>query len=514
MHKSPIRLFFVGTIAIGLSSCSSLPSNPSKPISLSHKQVSKGILADTHKATMKNIPTGNSAFMLINNNTEALRWRLALIDEAKNSIDLQVFIWSGDESGRLIISRVLAAAKRGVRVRLLIDDMPKDWPDHYTSLFAYQENVSIHRFNPGRIRKGVIFRSLQMLTQFRTLNRRMHNKQMIVDGSWAIVGGRNIGNPYFGLSNKYNNRDLDMILTGPLISDLAEDFDEYWNADASYPGRYMYKKLSTRKSEKYLKKFYDIVEKDKKLFNKTTIPANRINWKREMSSLPDRMMPGKAHSLSDEPVVKNANGPRLIDLLGELNIQAKEIRIITPYMIPSIGMLASLASANKNNQTVSILVPAMDSNNHTMAHSSYKKYRKRLLERGVELFEFSGYPSDEVRKNSTTAPLESKFISLHTKAFIFDRDTVLLGSLNLDPRSININTEHMIVIDSPELAEEMIADFETMTNDKNAWKVYLDEDSNIRWKKDHKILKLQPAQGVMQRTRASFYRFLPIESQL
>jgi len=509
-----IQIFFMVSLALGMSACSSLPKNPHKPTVMSYSPSETGCLADAHKAVMKSCAKDESAFMLITKNSDALRWRLALIDEARKSIDLQVFIWSDDESGRLMVSRILAAAKRGVRVRLLIDDMPKDWPDRFTSLISYQENISIHRFNPGRIRKGIIFRSLQMLVQFRSLNRRMHNKQLIVDGTWAVVGGRNIGNPYFGLSRKYNNRDLDMLLTGPLTDDLAQDFDEYWNADASYPGRYMNKPLSARQTEKTLRHFYKKVKKDRKLLEKTAIPTHRTNWESELESLTVRMVQGKARSLKDDPIVKGNRGTRLIDLLGGMNIRATETSVITPYMIPSKGILAAMEQTIKNGRKIRIIVPAMESNNHTMAHSYYKKYRKRLVQMGIELYEFSGSPSDELRENSDTYPVESDFISLHTKAFVFDKKLVLLGSLNLDPRSIRINTEHMIVIDSPPLAKMLLSYFDTMISEENAWKVYLNEDSKLRWKKGDKVVKRQPARSMWQRFLSSFYRLMPIESQL
>ena len=147
-------------------------------------------------------------------------------------------------------------------------------------------------------------------------------------------------------------------------------------------------------------------------------------------------------------------------------------------------------------------------------YSHYKKYRKRLLKAGAELYEFRGQPSPEVREKSNTSPVEADFISLHTKAFVLDDRWVLLGSLNLDPRSIKINTEHMLVIDSPRLAHDLLGQFEIMTHTDNAWHVTLNEKGKLRWQSGDEIRKRQPARGTMQRVSDFFYRWLPIEGQL
>lgn len=501
--------------ALSLASSVSLPRSPAKPTVLSAPPAKEGLLHNTSRDVLAGNHADSSAFMLIPENDEALRWRLALIDSATVSIDLQVFIWSDDESGRLLLNRILDASKRGVRVRLLIDDMPKDWPDLHTALVARQPNVSIRRFNPGRIRRGLIARILQMTTQFRSLNRRMHNKQLIVDGTWAIVGGRNMGNPYFGLSKKYNNRDLDVLLTGNVIGQMAGSFDEYWNADATYPGQAMAGNISPLKQEKQIQTFSEQISKDRELLSKTSIPAERKSWSAELAELPESMVPGTATFIQDAPIVKGDRGVRLIDQFDSvLGVAHRRTSIITPYMIPGKRQLQSIQEAIKEGREIRILVPAMDSNNHTMAHSHYEKYRKKLLRTGVRLYEFSGYPGEDMRKMSNTSPIEAGFISLHTKAFILDDRRVLLGSLNVDPRSIQINTEQMVVMESPRLAQNLLAQFDEMTAPGNAWELHLNDKGKVRWKSGMAARKLQPAQGFIQRFQATLYKILPIEGQL
>jgi putative cardiolipin synthase len=454
--------------------------------------------------------------MLIENNEQALRWRLALIDSAQHSIDLQVYIWSNDESGRLVLDRIMAASNRGVRVRLLVDDMPKDWQDRSTALVARLPNIELRRFNPGRIRTGMLARAFQMSTQFKTLNRRMHNKQLIVDGCWGIVGSRNIGNPYFGLSTKYNNRDLDVLVTGAVITEMAFDFDEFWNADAAYPGEAMSKPFSDLQKEKALQKFKAILLKDRELLKQTCIPLSPENWSDAFADLPEQMVTGTATCFQDSPVVKGDRGLRLKDQLNGLDLDVQhQSRFITPYLIPSNEQLESAAQAiTEENRRIRVLVPSMASNNHTIVHSHYKKYRKRLLRMGIELFEFRAQPSAALRRDSDTAPVQSKFISLHTKAFILDERWILLGSLNLDPRSIEINTEHLLLIDAPELAKRLLADFETMCAPENAWAVTLNEKNQLRWTSDEDERGHQPGRSSVQHLFDFFYGLLPIEDQL
>lgn len=503
-------------ITLLLSGCAHIPENPDKPVSYSHAPVSEGLLARSSTSVLANRSEDESAFMLIPKNSDALNWRLALIDSAKGSIDLQVFIWSDDESGRLILDRIIAASQRGVKVRLLLDDMPKDWSDRGTALVARVPGIELRRFNPGRVRKGLIGRAFQMSTQFSKLNRRMHNKQLIVDGTWGIVGGRNIGNPYFGLSSNYNNRDLDLLLTGPIIQDLAIDFDEYWNAPASYPGESMFKDLSPEKIDKVWEGFQASIAVDRELLDQTTIEAEITDWSESFGKLPGLMVKGTAESKKDSPEVEGDRGIRLVEQLGEMELDAQDhTSVITPYMIPSKELLADVDRVvNEEKRTVRFLVPAMESNNHTMAHSHYKKYRKKLLRAGAELYEFRAQPSADLRAYSDTAPVKSKFISLHTKAFAVDERWVLLGSLNIDPRSIDINTEHMLIIDSPALTRQLMADYETMIDPANAWQVTMNEKDKLRWTSSDGTKKRQPARGFGQRCSDFFWRLIPVESQL
>jgi len=306
------------------------------------------------------------------------------------------------------------------------------------------------------------------------------------------------------------------LITGAVLPQMAADFDEYWNADAAYPGEAMSDRLSDKKIRKMRNAFDLAVMEDRTLFAQTRIPPYPIDWSSEFSALPDQMVMGVAQLLQDSPEVKGDRGVRLVDQIDQAAIEIHyQSCVITPYMIPTKEQLADMAqTVEENGRRVRLLVPAMESNNHTMAHSHYKKYRKRILDTGAELYEFRAQPSAELRAVSDTDPIKADFISLHTKAFVLDDHWVLIGSLNVDPRSIQINTEHMLLIDSPELATQLLGDFERMIAPGNSWAVTRNEKGKLRWTSGDEVRKRQPARGFGQRCSDFFWRWMPVEGQL
>lgn len=512
-NTTVFRLFAALSFAI-VSGCSSLPKNPPKEYSVHPGPATSGLLAEQSQEFLKNCNSEESVFKLLFDNTEALQWRLALIDSAQSTIDLQVFIWDDEVAGRLLLDRLMKAASRGVQVRLLIDDFPKSFSDDDIYLMSHIENIDMRSFNPGHSRDN-LSGAIEMSAKFSKLNRRMHNKMILGDGTWAILGGRNIGDAYYGLDKTYNFRDLDSLITGPILTQLESAYDLYWNCDAAYPGQYMAKKVSDKKSKKLFHKFYETLTDDRVLLRQTPFPVMVRNWENEFKQLESKMIPGVATFLHDAPIVQGKRGKRLVDQIREhRGDDEEEMVIVSPYLIPSKIMIDRTRRKIKEGSSCTIVTASMDSNNHTMANSHYKKYRKPLLQTGVNLYEFSGQPGKVMREKTDTHPVVSDFVSLHIKAFVIDKRWLYMGSLNMDPRALVINTEDMLVIDSPRLAEQFLKEVELMKLPENSWAVTLNEKGNLRWTANEEVRKHQPSRGFGQRCADWFFRILPIESQL
>jgi len=504
---------FVVVTALAISGCAILPSPPPTSHVYSLPPAESGMLAEVSSRVNDVHGPEESGFLLLTRNDEALKWRLALIDHAVSSIDAQYFIWQDDETGRFLFDRLLKAADRGVRVRLLVDDMLFVPKDHTIAAICTHPNLEIKIFNPGRVRDSTLGAYGEFLLYFRELNRRMHNKLFVVDNRLAIVGGRNIGNAYFGLSEKYNFQDLDVLVVGPVIEEISHAFDEYWNADRAYPGSAMSGKATLKElqslrewMDEYLISYRDVL---------ASYPMETVDWKESLAQLPSLMEVGEAHFLQDVPMTFDGEEHRLADMLVHLaEPNHRELTIITPYLIPMGDFLKNVTQLSSEGVKIKILTGSMGANNHTVAHSHYKKYRRRILATGAELYEFRHNPSSAARAISDVPPIQSEFICLHIKAIVGDRKRCFVGSLNLDPRALRINTENGLYIQSPGLSKQLAEHFETLMTRENAWRVYLDMNDKIRWKSSAGNVSRQPARSFRQRIADFFFRLLPIESQL
>ena len=501
-------------VALFAGGCSILPYPPPQPNVYSLPPAVSGELAEVYGKVSSRLGPNEAGFLLLSHNDEALKWRLALVDHATKSIDVQYFIWQADAVGSLLFDRLLRAADRGVRVRILVDDLVFAPKDRDIAAVSRHPNLEIKLFNPGRIRGSTVLGIGEFLLNFRQLNRRMHNKLFVADNRIAIVGGRNIGNEYFGLSQKYNFRDLDVLVVGPVVEqEISHAFDDYWNAKVSYPGGAASKRATIDDLRQLQKENLDYINEHRELLS--SYPMEPRDWSRELTRLPSRMKSGEAHFLQDDPVKFDGQEYRLLDMLKHLaERQHKELIITTPYLIPVKGFLENLTQLSAEGVKLKIVTGSMASNNHTIAHSHYRKYRRRILATGADLFEFRGQPAADIRKVSDVAPVQAKFISLHVKALVGDRKRSFVGSLNLDPRAIEINTENGLYIQSDALCGKIAEEFDALMDPDNAWHVYLDHNNYLNWSSNSGTVLIQPARGFWQRIADFFYRLLPIEKQL
>jgi len=437
-----------------------------------------------------------------------------MADMAEETLDMQYFIWKGDASGDLLLDRVIKAADRGVRVRLLIDDIYVIGIDRTVAGLSQHPQIEVRLFNPmqGRSSSMIAF-VLEYLGNIEQLNHRMHNKLIVADNRFTIVGGRNIGNEYFGLNPKHNFTDFDVVAFGPVAKKVSTSFDLYWNNQWAYPGEAL---LQNFKDQDLLTPLRDEL-REQLDYNQellTEFEQQNQNAKALLLMLEDRMKGGTARVIYDEPLVGEEIPPvQLVETLGELARNARhELLISTPYFIPHEDFYQAVPDLKARGVRVVVLTNSLGSTNHPIVHSGYKKHRKKVIEMGVVLYEMRHDAS--ARGKFDTPPVQSKAFGLHAKYIIIDRRHTFVGSLNLDPRSIYINTEMGIIIDSATLAAAAAQEFEEELKPENSWQVLLDDKKRLLWKAGDKIVQREPARTFAQRFQSWFFGLFDLDDQL
>ena len=457
---------------------------------------------------------GLSGFGLLSQGREAFITRLALADLAERSLDMQYYVWDGDTTGRIILDHVLKAADRGVRVRLLVDDPYYKASDPVIAALDAHPDVEIRLFNPLANRS---WSTLDFITDFGRVNRRMHNKLMVADNAAAIVGGRNIGDIYYGVNTIANYRDLDVLAAGPVVRDLSGVFDRYWNGASSVP----------------------IAAIVGRAYGAADLDAIRVRLREEIAAadypypidqdldelaargaeLRDALVWARGRIIADDPetVARGEASDDVVEFLRERVAQLKEELLVeSPYFVLPAGAQATVKALHERDVRVRVLTNSLASNDMLPAHSGYAKTRKRLLESGMELYELRP-DTDAFRPGWSLLSGRSR-AALHTKAMAFDRGAVFIGSLNLDPRSAVINTEAGLYIESPELAERLVAYMATGVVPANSYRVLLDPNGESVWETvtDGRTARYrnEPETGFRRRLVANLLKLLPIDSQL
>ena len=455
-----------------------------------------------------------SGFTLIHTGTDALAARLAMIDRAQRSLDLQYYIYRGDVTGALIAERLLAAADRGVRIRILLDDIGSGLRDFDVAALNHHPNIAIRLFNPVTLR-GRISRYLSKVGEFGRINHRMHNKLMIVDSQLFITGGRNIGDEYFSLSNR-DFQDLDIIGMGHISTDVVRGFDDYWNAHESVPvdailGRTDYK--ARQRLRKQLEEHRNRHRGSEYLQAVARSPFahalhdERIDWHwgeaEWLSDPPTKANPG--HETNQEPVLARK-------LMRHVRGSQQELLLMSAYFIPGSRGEVFLTDIAQHGVDVRILTNSLATTDVLAVHSGYARYRQPLLEGGVRLWELRRLAGAQERRAS--ALLGESVASLHAKAFVFDREKVFVGSVNLDPRSIVLNTEAGVLVRQPELAASLVNLFTHWTTADFAYELSLNERGQLRWTADDEVFSREPDASWVRRSAAWILGWLPIEGQL
>src|SRR5579864_645825 len=477
--ERPLRLVLLACVAL-LGGCVTLrtdyPRTPSSAIPPAFDTDSGRYV----QAELDRHP-GKCGFRLLVSGMDALMSRIWLIDHARHSIDLQYFIFENDATGRLVAQRLLAAADRGVRVRLLLDDITLRNEDRLLGALASHANLDVRVFNPFRTRApSLISKAVQFALEGRRLNRRMHNKSMIVDGFAAVIGGRNIGDAYFDASGESNFRDLDVLAIGPVVGDAARAFDLYWNSNAAYPmqaypsagdDRADLARLRPQLSGEvraFAQSDYAQAVLEELPNGATGARPGRWVWG-EGTLLVDQ--PEKIEVDHDEPALRI--GPKIRQAMD--GAQSK-VLLITAYLVPSHRGVRYLTALERRGVAVRILTNSVASTDDAAAESGYTRARRALLEGGVELYELQPSPGAHAQPHPTTPSRSAGVSTLHAKAIVVDRRFVFIGSMNLDQRSALLNTEMGVLVDSPALAGQVAQFFEQAINPDSAYHVQLQSE--------------------------------------
>ncbi len=450
------------------------------------------------------------------NPLDAFATRMLLIAAAQRTLDIQYYIWRDDITGNLLLHALHEAAKRQVRVRLLLDDNGISGLDGKLALLNAVPNVEVRLFNPFPFRT---FKPLGFLTDFNRVNRRMHNKSFTVDGQVTIVGGRNIGDEYFGATQDMEFADLDVLVAGAVVDDMSRDFDRYWNSESAYPVDKLVSMPNDRKARELL-----MGEASTELLPKAHAYMTAVRQSGFLENLlagTQQLQWVRVRMVSDDPAKvldKAPQGTLLVERLTQvLDKPEKSVDLVSPYFVPTDQGVAELGALAKQGVRLRVLTNAMEATDVVAVHAGYMKYRVPLLKQGIELFEMRRH-SDQEKIRGRAGPFGSSGSSLHAKTFAVDGRRVFVGSFNFDPRSASLNTELGFVIESRDMAQSVVKAFDVDVPGY-AYKLGLDENDEVYWLKtnaDGEVEKLltEPSVSLPKRLYVQFLSLLPIESLL
>ena len=444
---------------------------------------------------------------------DAFAARLMLASAAEISLDVQYYIWRNDKTGLLLMQSLYDAAQRGVRVRLLMDDLNTAPIEDKLIALNQHDNIQVRLFNPFVVRGP---RTFGFVTDFNRANRRMHNKSFTADNQATIIGGRNVGDDYFSGADGVLFADLDAIAIGEVVNDVSVDFDKFWNSESSFPMEGVTRSLNERDKQVLIDTIFEDHEAST-LFLKSVHDRELV---RQMLQGNGPIFWAKTRMVSDDPAkgLGKAEPDQLIthalqEIIGE---PQESIFLVSPYFVPTKAGVRSLESMAAAGVEIHILTNSFEATDVAIVHSGYAKWRKRLLQAGIRLYEMRPSvvtPPDEVDADQLPR-FASAATSLHAKTFAVDGERVFIGSFNFDPRSARLNTELGFIIESAELAaqtEEVFAREVPFS----AYELRLAPSGRMYWLEREpgylQRLDTDPGTSWWQRGLITFFSWLPID---
>lgn len=489
-----------------------LPEHDAHPETRSSRPIAGGPIAARLRALAADHPNLSGIYPL-GDPVDAFAARDRFANAAIATIDAQYYIWQGDLTGLLLLKALRDAADRGVIVRLLLDDNGIAGLDTILGELDAHPNIDVRLYNPFTTRR---FKNLGFLLDFRRLNRRMHNKSLIIDQVAAICGGRNIGDEYFGTGLQPTYVDLDVVATGAVVADLAADFARYWDSRSSYAIADLVRPMAPTTST--LDAQLKTATKDPRFAEyQQRIATTDLAAKLSEGSLPLEWCVTKL--VSDPPEKTLGQARRDALMVGQIDPLMGSIRqsldVVSAYFVPGKRGTSQLVALAKSGARVRVLTNSMEANGVMLVHSGYIKYRRKLIEGGVELFELKAAYAAGLRHPVGAGSMGSSAASLHAKCFAVDGRCLYVGSFNFDPRSVKLNTEMGLLVESHALAADMSLQFDREI-ERTAYRVTLAPGGRLQWidptaPKDGAKLRVDPNTSWSQRALVKAVGLLPIQ---
>jgi len=501
-------------VALSVTACASLPPLEGRIETHALANTGETRLGKSVEPLVAAHP-GKTGIHALPNPLDAFAARVLLATAAEKTLDVQYYIWRGDQTGYLLFDALWRAAERGVRVRLLLDDNNTKGLDEVIGVLDGHPNIEVRLYNPV-VHRGS--RVLDLLTDFDRVNRRMHNKSFTADNRAAIVGGRNVGNEYFGLGEEALFVDLDVLAVGPAVQEVSDAFDLYWNSPSAYPAPLLVPKVAADARDRLKAKFVEV----------GADPESRkyVDAVRD-SPLVTSLLEGRldfewddARVVRDDPAKTLDTAQRrdillLTDLLHDIGRPMKSFDLVSPYFVPGEDGTKRLSSLPGAGVATRVLTNSLAATDVSAVHAGYAKWRKGLLEAGVKLSELKSTSTAESEgKTERKEAKGSSPESLHAKTFAIDRKRIFVGSFNFDPRSALLNTEMGLVIDSPALAARLSDALDSGLG-KEAYELRLTPGGELEWIEHDpagdKRYDTEPQTTAFRRAAVWFLSLLPID---